>query len=140
MTWLEYLLVFVLGVLSGGWAIPAGILLELDPVGVYFAALAGSLSWSLVFLWLIDRFRSRFLTRYLPDAEERVASSKAAGIMNRWGVQGLAWVGGLVLGPTLTLLAAAVLGADMRRFRLWWIVSAVVGFALLTLFWVAVTS
>lgn len=139
MIWLEYLLVFVLGVLSGGWAIAAGILLKLDPLGVYLAALAGSLSWSLVFLWLTARFRSRFLNRYFPDAEERVASSRAAGIMDRWGVPGLAWVGGLVLGPTLTLLAAAVLGADMRRFRFWWVVSAVVGFALLTVFWVAVT-
>lgn len=140
MTWLEYLLVLVLGVLSGGWAIPAGILLELDPVGVYIAALVGSLSWSLVFLWLMARFRGSLMARHFPDAEERVLSSKAAEIMARWGAAGLAVVGGLVLGPTLTLLAAAVTGADMRSFRIWWIVSAVVGFALLTVFWVLVAG
>ncbi len=138
MTWIEYLLVFALGVLAGGWAIPAGIFLELDPLGVYLAALAGSLAWSLVFLWLISRFRSSLIARHFPDAEERVRSSKATQIMERFGVPGLALVGGLVLGPTLTLLAAAVTGADMTRFRIWWIVSAIGGFALLTVFWVAV--
>lgn len=140
MTWLEYLIVFVLGVLSGGWAIPAGILLELDPLGVYIAALVGSLSWSLVFLWLMTRFRNSLLARHFADAEERVRSSKAAEIIDRWGAPGLAVVGGLALGPTLTLLAAAVTGANMRRFRIWWIVSAVVGFALLTVFWAAVAG
>lgn len=136
---LEYALVFVLTILAGGWSIPAGILFELNPVGVYLAAVLGSIVFTLVALSLGGRFRDHIQQRFFPDAEERVAASRAGEIIDRWGVAGLATVGGLVLGPTVTLMTALVLGIDRSKFLRWYVASTVVGFALLTVVWTAVT-
>ena len=54
------------------------------------------------------------------------------------GVWGLVVIGGLLLGPTVTLAAALVLGVERRRFAAWHVASTVVMFAVLTAFWAAV--
>lgn len=136
---LEYGLVVVLAMLAGGWAIPAGVLLDLNPWGVYVAAVVGSLGFTLMVLALGGRARDVLVRRFYPDAAERVAASQAGAILDRWGTVGLAVVGSTVLGPSLTLLAALVLGVDRRRFAIWYVVATVIGFALLTAFWVLVT-
>ena len=76
--------------------------------------------------------------RFFPDAEDKVASSRAGEIIDRWGVVGLATVAATVLGPTVTLMAALVLGVDRARFLRWYLAGTVVGFGLLTVFWAAV--
>ena len=45
----------------------------------------------------------------------------------RWGVLGLAVVGGLVLGPTITLATALILGVDRKPFGPWYVMWTVVG-------------
>lgn len=139
MSIVEYGLVFILTLLAGGWSIPAGILFGLNPVGVYIAASLGSVLWTLAAMTLGGRLRDRAMARFVPDAAERVASSKAGVIVARWGIVGLATVGSVVLGPTLTILAALVFGVERKRFLSWYVASTLVGFALLTAFWVAVT-
>ena len=137
---LEFALVFILALLAGGWAIAAGVLFGLDPWVVYFAAVLGSVSFTLTLLFLLGRHRDRVVDRFFPDAEERVRGSRAGEIVGRWGEIGLATIGGLLLGPSLTLTAALIMGVDRRRFTIWFLISTVVGFALLTLFWVAVVG
>jgi hypothetical protein len=78
------------------------------------------------------------LTLVFTGLGESVEQSRANDIVNRWGVVGLATIGGLVLGPTLTLGAALLLGVDLGRFAIWYSISTVVGFALLTVLWSAV--
>ena len=136
---LEYALVFVLTIVAGGWSIPAGILFGLNPLGVYLAATLGSVGFTLLALSVGGRWRDRLQKRFFPDAEDRVASSRAGEIMDRWGVVGLATVGATLLGPSVTLMAALVLGVDRTRFLRWYLAVTVVSFALLTVFWVAVT-
>ena len=135
---LEYFLVFVLSILAGGWAIPAGLLFDLDPLGVYVAATLGSLAFTSVFVVLGGPARDRVIARLFPGAEEKVAASRAGGILDRYGVVGLAVIGSTLLGPTITLLAALIFGVDRRRFLIWYAGATIVGFALMTLFWVAV--
>ena len=132
---LEYFLVFVLTILAGGWAIPAGLLFDLDPLGVYVAATLGSLTFTSV---LGGPARDRVTARFFPGAEEKVTASKAGGILDKYGVVGLAVIGSTLLGPTITLLAALIFGVDRRRFLVWYAGATIVGFALMTLFWVAV--
>jgi len=136
---LDYFLVFVLTVLAGGWSIPAGLQFGLSPWGVYLAATLGSIVFSTVVLFFGGRARDRVLERFFPDVAEKVETGRAAGLLDRWGLPGLAIIGGTVLGPTVTLSAALIMGVDRRRFAFWYYLSTIVGFALLTVFWVLVT-
>ncbi len=54
---LEYGILFVVAILAGGWAIPAGLLFGLDPLGVYLTCVAASIVSTLVLLFLGGRFR-----------------------------------------------------------------------------------
>lgn len=134
----DYVLVVILTLLAGSWSLPSGISFGLDPFGVYVAAVIGSLAYSLIVLTVGGSARDALFDRFMPGANEKVREGRAAGILERWGVAGLAVIGGLVLGPTITLAAALILGVDRKRFWVWYAVSTVVGFAVLTVFWSAV--
>ena len=103
------------------------------------AAVLGSLSFTTLALTAGGKLRERLQERFFPDAEDRVASSKAGEIVDRWGLIGLATIGATLLGPTITLMAALIFGVDRKRFLAWYSLGTVVGFGLLTAFWVAVT-
>lgn len=132
---LDYVIVFILSMLAGGWSVAAGVLLGLDPVGVYLVTVSGSAILAVLLLIVGGRVRTWVTERYFPGADERVAGGRAAAITRRWGEPGLAIVGAAVLGPTPTLIAAVVIGVDRRRFLAWYIGGTVVSFALLTLLW-----
>ncbi|MGI9645937.1 MAG: small multi-drug export protein [Ilumatobacteraceae bacterium] len=134
----DYVLVVILSILAGAWTIPTGITFGLNPVGVYVAAVLGAVIWTIIALALGGRGRDAVFERFLPGTDERVRESRAGYILERWGVWGLAVVGGLVLGPTVTLMAALVLGVERRRFAAWYIIATAVLFAVLTVFWRAV--
>ncbi len=136
--WFDYVLVMILAILAGGWSLPAGIQFGLDPLGVYIAAVVGSALYAILVLTVGGRWRDVVFDRFLPDAEEKVTEGRASEILERWGVAGLAVIGSVLLGPTITLAAALVLGVERRRFAVWFIVSTVVSFAVLTVFWSAV--
>ena len=125
---------------AGGWSIAAGVLFGLDPILVYVAAVAGSLSFTLIILRLGGPAIEKTLNRLMPDATQRVRESRAQDIFDRWGVIGLATIGGTLLGPAITLAAALLLRVDRRRFTIWYVLSTLIGFALLTAFWVLVTE
>lgn len=135
---LDYILVFILTVLAGGWSIPAGIQFGINPLGVYLAAVLGSITTSVVFLTVGGPARDWAAAKLSSDGGGGGKIDRAAGYLDRWGLPGFAIVGGTILGPTVTLASALILGLDRRRFGMWYIIGTIGGFALLTLFWAAV--
>lgn len=136
---LDYVLVFVLSLVAGGWSIPAGLLLGLPPLAVYLIALLGGILLAVVVLTAGERVRAWILERLAPAADRPTPDDRGARITARWGPAGLATVGATLLGPTLTLLTAVALGVDRGRFLGWYAAGTGVGFALLTPFWMLVT-
>ena len=136
---LDYFLVLVLTVLAGGWSIPAGIQFGLNPLGVYIAAVLGSIGFTTAALLLGGRARDWVSKKVSPKDVDKVDTGKASALLDRWGLPGFAIIGGTILGPTVTVSAAVVLGVDRHRFLAWYLVGTVVGFGLLTLFWAVVT-
>ena len=134
----DYVLVFILTVLAGGWSIPAGIQFGLEPLGVYVAAVLGSITTSVVFLSVGGPARDWAADKLSKDGGGAGKIDKATDYLERWGLPGFAIVGGTILGPTVTLASALILGLDRRRFGAWYIAGTIGGFALLTLFWAAV--
>ena len=133
-----YAIVVVITVLAGAWSLPVGLLLGLPAAGVYIAALAGSSIYTAAVLVLGGRARDWLFDHWFRGIDERVRTGRAKEILDRWGVPGLAVVGGVLLGPTVTLAAALILGVPRGRFAVWYAASTVVGFALLTAFWTLV--
>ncbi len=131
----DYVLVFLLTLLAGALSIPAGLEFGLDPIGVFVAATVGSLGFMSLVLLVGKRVQHFLFTKVFKGLGGGVEQSRANEIVSRWGVVGLATIGGLVLGPTLTLGAALLLGVDLRRFAIWYALATVVGFALITVFW-----
>ena len=132
---LAYAIVVAATLLVGAWSIPIGLLLDLPPLGVYVAAVAASLVFTGVVLIVGGRARDTVLARWLPDVGEKVRTGRAVAILERWGVPGLAILGGVLLGPFVTLAAALVLDVPRRRLAAWYAAGTVVGFAILTLLW-----
>ncbi len=136
-TLFDYVLLLVIAGFAGGWAIPVGITFGMDPVAVTVVCWIGTVVVTAVWLVLGQWGRERLVARLGPETEQRVLHGKAAEIVDRWGVAGLATVGLLVLGPTITMLAVLVLGVDRYRFLAWSAVSTIVMFAALAAFWSA---
>ncbi len=134
-TTFDYVLLFIVAGFAGGWAIPVGITFGMEPTAVLIACWLGTIVITVVWLELGDRGRAKLVERLGPDAEQRILEGRAARIVDRWGVVGLATAGLLVLGPTITMLAVLVLGVDRRRFLVWSSVSTLLMFAALTAFW-----
>ena len=130
----EYVLVFVLTMFAGGWSIPAGVLFGLDPIGVFVAALLGSLTVTSIVLFAGGPWRDRLFVHHFPDADERVSASRVGDVLERWGIPGLA-VGSILFGPALTLAAVLVLGIDRSRFFGWYVGVTTIGLLALTAFW-----
>lgn len=133
----DYVLVGVLAFFAGGWAIPAGVLFGLSRVGVWAAASVGSSIGIAFMVYVGGRGRDAIASR-AGGSEPVEVDRRARAMVDRWGVGGLAVVGTLVLGPTITTLAALALGVDRRRFTVWAVVATVGLSTLLTLGWDAV--
>lgn len=129
----DYVLVGVLAFFAGGWAIPAGVTFELSSVGVWAAASVGSSLGIAFTIYLGGRVGDMASRRF--GAPELVAHPRARGILDRWGVAGLAVIGTVVLGPTLTVVAALTLGVDRRRFCMWAIAATIGVSTVITVAW-----
>ena len=132
---LDYAIVVVVTFLAGAWSIPIGLLFGLPPTGVYVAAVAGSLVLTGVVLIAGGNARDFVFTRWLPNLDEKMRTGRAREILDRWGVPGLAILGGILLGPAVTLAAALALHVPRLRFAAWYIAVTVTGFAILTWLW-----
>ena len=128
----------IIGAYFGGFAIPAGFLLDLPPLATYLAALAGALALTWIVLlsggaardWLVQRFAAR----------EEKAESRVQGLIDRYGVKGLGLIGPIFPGVAASALAGLALGLETRALARWMSVGTAALYAVYTLFWWAVTS
>lgn len=89
----DYLLVYVFGLLSGGWAVAAGVRFGLDPVGVWVVASTGSLTFMVVALSVSGPIRDRLMAKFGgEDSSETVRSSLSVSSIGS-AVWGLAAIG-----------------------------------------------
>ena len=136
---IDYLIVFILAMLAGLWATAAGVFMELDPFAVFLVAVAGSVAFTGIVLFVGGSWRDKLVAAYMPDADERIAESKMGTVLDRYGVPGFAFAS-IIFGPGLSLAGVLVLGINRRHFFLWYAPITIVGYGLATAFWVLVDS
>lgn len=112
----DFLIVMVTALLSGGFAIPLGFLLEMPALTVYLAAVAGAVIGMVVFAFVGGGLRT-WLMKRIKNPEE--AQEKVSGLLGKWGVQGLGLIGPIFPGVTISVVAGLALGAGRKELIKW---------------------
>ena len=110
--------VFGLGVVDVLMAVPAGILLELNPFLIFILSSLGGILGTLVILILGENIRDWFLKwRYGENRE--IKRGRIYYVWNKYGVIGLGLLSPVLLGAPLTATLGIDLGAQKGRLILW---------------------
>ena len=112
----DHLLVAVIGMISGGFAIPAGFLLELPPIEIYLSAVAGALVGLAVFVFVGSGLRSWIVnkTNIRDDKLE-----KGHEMLGNYGTKGLGLIGPLFPGVTVSVVIGLAAGIDRKELVTW---------------------
>jgi membrane protein DedA with SNARE-associated domain len=112
----DHLIVAVVAVISGGFAIPVGFLLELPPLETYLAAVAGALAGMLFFIFVGSGLRD-WIVRKANISEEKMGKGKE--MLGDYGTRGLGLVGPLFPGVTVSVLIGLAAGIDRKDLAMW---------------------
>ncbi|MGI9644805.1 MAG: small multi-drug export protein [Ilumatobacteraceae bacterium] len=127
---LACLVVALISFVSGGFAIPIGFALGLEPIEVYIAASLGSMAGLVVFLYAGDKVRAR-LTRGRPPKEPD-ADSRIRQLSDRYGAKGLGLIGPIFPGVTASVVIGLSLGLPRASIARWMSIGIAVMFAVYT--------
>jgi uncharacterized membrane protein len=134
------LVVAVASFVSGGFAIPLGFALGLEPLEVYLFACLGSMVGLLVFLYAGDAVRSWLRRRTDGDdpdgsddsADDPATNPRVRRIVDRWGAKGLGLIGPVFPGVTASVLVGLALGLERSTLARWMSLGVGVMFAIYT--------
>jgi uncharacterized membrane protein len=125
----DHLIVAVVAVISGGFAIPVGFLLDLPPLETYLAAVAGALIGMAFFIFVGSGLRS-WIVKKANISEERTGKGKQ--MLGKYGVRGLGLIGPIFPGVTVSVLIGLAAGISRRELATWMSMGVLVMYALYT--------
>lgn len=112
------IIVFALGIVELWIAVPAGLILELNPILIFIASALGGIVATLVVSILGENIRYWILKwRYGENRE--VKSGCIYNIWNKYGIIGLGLLSPLLFGAPLGATLGIALGASKERLMLW---------------------
>ena len=126
----DHLIVAIVAVLSGGFAIPVGFLLELPALETYLAAVVGALLGMLVFVFVGAGLRGVIVEK-LNISEEKLEGGKK--MLGKYGVEGLGLIGPIFPGVTVTALIGLAAGIGRRALATWMAIGIVLLYGIYTI-------
>lgn len=122
-SWWSYVLVFVAAatpVLEILVVIPAGILAGMPPLATALVAVAGNLSTVVLVAVAGDRILGWWRKRRpAATGQPSARSERARGLVQRWGVPGLAFLAPMTTGTHIATIAALATGSATPRVLRW---------------------
>ncbi len=112
----DHLIVAIVAVISGGFAIPVGFLLELPPLEIYLAAAVGALLGMIVFVFVGAGLRE-WIVKKLNISEEKLEGGKE--MLGKYGTKGLGLIGPIFPGVTVTVLIGLAAGIARKELAKW---------------------
>lgn len=112
----DFLIVAATALLSGGFAIPLGFLLEMPILDVYLAAVIGAIVGMIVFAFVGGGIR-RFAVSRMKDPDD--AHARVSKVLGQWGVRGLGLVGPIFPGVTVSVVVGLAVGVDRNELVRW---------------------
>ncbi len=126
----DHLIVAVVAVISGGFAIPVGFLLELPAIETYLAAAIGALLGMLVFVFVGAGLRG-WIVEKLDISEEKLEGGKR--MLGKWGTEGLGLIGPIFPGVTVSALIGLAAGIDRKELATWMALGIVILYGVYTI-------
>ncbi|GMQ98629.1 MAG: hypothetical protein BMS9Abin17_1150 [Acidimicrobiia bacterium] len=112
----DLLIVAVIAIVSGGFAIPAGFLLELPPIETYLAAVAGALVGLIFFVFVGSGLRN-WIVKKANISDEKLEKGKQ--MLGDYGTRGLGLIGPIFPGVTVSVLIGLAAGIDRKELAKW---------------------
>ena len=112
----DFLIVMLTALLSGGFAIPLGFLLEMPALVVYLAAVAGAILGMVVFAFVGGGLRNWMMKR-MKNPED--AHEKVSKVLGQWGTRGLGLIGPIFPGVTVSVVVGLAAGIDRNELVKW---------------------
>lgn len=112
----DHLIVAVVAVISGGFAIPVGFLLDLPPLETYIAAVAGALIGMAFFIFVGSGVRD-WIVKRANISDERLGKGKQ--MLGKYGTRGLGLIGPIFPGVTVSVLIGLAAGIDRKELATW---------------------
>jgi len=129
---IKLLTILSLGALELWAAIPAGLVLQLNPLVVGFTAAIGAMLGALVVVLLGERLRTWLVQRH-GGSEKKERHGLIYRIWHRFGVIGLGLLAPLITGAPLGAALGLTLGAPAGRLLFWTCLGIVLWSTVLTL-------
>jgi membrane protein DedA with SNARE-associated domain len=112
----DHLIVAIVAVISGGFAIPVGFLLDLPALETYLAAAVGALLGMIVFVFVGSGLRGWIVDRLNISEEKLEGGTKMLG---KYGTEGLGLIGPIFPGVTVTVLIGLAAGIGRKELAKW---------------------
>lgn len=125
----DHLIVAVVAVISGGFAIPVGFLLDLPPLETYLAAVVGALAGMAFFVFVGSGLRD-WIVKKASISDEKM--SKGSQMLGEYGIRGLGLVGPIFPGVTVSVLIGLAAGIDRKQLVIWMSIGVLAMYAVYT--------
>lgn len=112
----DHLIVAVVAIISGGFAIPVGFLLDLPAIETYLAAAAGALFGMIFFVFVGSGLRS-WIVKRANISDEKLEKGK--DMLGKYGTRGLGLIGPIFPGVTVSVLIGLTAGIDKKDLTKW---------------------
>ena len=130
MPLIQYLSVYLLGIVELWGAIPAGLAFKLHPVSVAILSAAGSITSAVIVLLVGEPLRKRLLS--LKKSTAQKPAGKLQHVWDKYGVPGLSLIAPLLTGAHIGAAIALSLGGKKLQIILWMSVSCLIWATILT--------
>ena len=125
----DYLIVAIVAILSGGFAIPVGFLLDLPAIETYIAAVAGALVGMIFFIFVGSGLRN-WIVKQANIPDEKLGKGKQ--MLGKYGVEGLGLIGPIFPGVTVTVLIGLAAGIEKKVLAKWMTIGVLAMYAIYT--------
>jgi len=121
---LAVLSVFLLGVLELWAAVPAGFVLNLNPIIIGIASSLGAITAAVIVIVLGENIRNRILKGV--NKPESSRGKLIRKIWNKYGIIGLGLLSPLLFGAPIGAAIGVALGAPRKRLLMWMSIGIVI--------------
>lgn len=129
---LDYVLIFLMGMLGIWKAIPLGLLLKAHPVSIFLLTALGASAAVLILFFFGNKIRDYVLIK----REQKHKSNKknpASKLFQKYGAAGLGLLGCLLIGPNMTIILGMVVVKSQKKLLYWTLAGIVVWSMVLTI-------
>jgi membrane protein DedA with SNARE-associated domain len=125
----DHLIVAIVAIISGGFAIPVGFLLDLPALETYLAAVVGALAGMIFFVFVGSSLRG-WIVKKANISQEQL--EKGTKVLGEYGTKGLGLIGPIFPGVTVSVLIGLAAGIDRRELAKWMSIGVVGMYAIYT--------